>query len=64
MQPQSIILTDEQVNDICRGLKQNAAKIRFLQSLGFTVKRRPDGSPLVLAAPAPTHNNTQPRWTR
>lgn len=59
----NVILTDDQINDICRGLKQNAAKIRFLQSLGFTVRRRPDGSPLVLSLP-PAAQNAQPKWSR
>lgn len=63
MLPPSVILTDEQVDNICRGLKQNAAKIRFLQSLGFAVRRRPDGSPLVLLTP-PASQNAQPKWSR
>lgn len=57
-----MLLTDQQINDICRGLKQNAAKVRFLQSLGFNVQRRPDGSPLVLALPSEPQE--QPNWTR
>lgn len=36
-----------EVDRICEGLRQNAAKVRYLQSLGLTVKRRPNGSPLV-----------------
>lgn len=40
-------LTDAEVADICAGLKQNAARIRFLKRLGVSVERRPDGSPLV-----------------
>lgn len=58
-----MILTDQQIDDICRGLKQNAAKIRFLQQLGFNVQRRPDGSPLVLALPE-ENQQQQPRWSR
>lgn len=40
-------LTREEVDAICAGLKQNAAKARFLRRLGLHVERRPDGSPLV-----------------
>jgi hypothetical protein len=40
-------LTDDEVDDICAGLKQNAAKVRFLQSLGLRVQRKPNGRPLV-----------------
>lgn len=40
-------LTQTEVDEICRGLKQHAAQIRFLQSLGLVVHRRPNGQPLV-----------------
>jgi hypothetical protein len=40
-------LTDSQVDDICAGLKQNSAKVRYLQGLGLVVKRKPNGRPLV-----------------
>lgn len=40
-------LTDDEVDAICAGLKQNAAKVRFLQSLGVVVRRKPNGRPLV-----------------
>jgi len=40
-------LTDEEINRICAGYKQNAAKVRFLQSLGVRVYRKPNGAPLV-----------------
>lgn len=40
-------LTDEEVSQICAGLRQNAARARFLQRLGLRVDRRPNGSPLV-----------------
>ncbi len=43
-------LSVEEVDAMCMGLKQNAAKVRFLRSLGLKVDRRPDGSPLVLRA--------------
>lgn len=40
-------LTDAEIDDICDGYTQNAAKCRFLRSLGLTVKRKPNGRPLV-----------------
>jgi hypothetical protein len=68
-------LTDAEIDDICAGLKQNAAKIRFLQGLGLQVDRKPNGRPLVArgewdrcfnptpspAAAAPVRTNG-PRW--
>jgi hypothetical protein len=40
-------LTDAEVNAMCAGLRQNAAKVRFLRGLGLTVATRPNGRPLV-----------------
>ncbi|MGC4059397.1 MAG: hypothetical protein QM749_00460 [Aquabacterium sp.] len=40
-------LSPEEVDRICSGLVQNAAKVRYLRRLGLYVERRPDGSPLV-----------------
>jgi len=40
-------LTDSQVDEICAGLTQPAAKIRYLRSLGLRVHRKPNGRPLV-----------------
>ena len=40
-------LTDEEIDDRCAGLVQNAAKVRYLQSLGLTVKTKPNGRPVV-----------------
>lgn len=40
-------LSDEEVNDICSGLRQDAAKVRYLEGLGLRVRRRPNGRPLV-----------------
>lgn len=40
-------LSEEEIARITKGLKQKAAKVRFLQALGLTVRRKPDGSPLV-----------------
>lgn len=40
-------LSREEIDRICEGLIQNAAKVRYLRGLGLNVERRPDGSPLV-----------------
>lgn len=48
MSPLDPDLTDEEVDRICAGLRQNAAKIRFLQQrLKVRVDRKPNGRPLV-----------------
>ncbi len=40
-------LSDAEIDDICAGLTQSAAKVRFLTLLGFKVFRKPNGKPLV-----------------
>ena len=40
-------LSDAEIDDICSGLKQSAAKIRHPVGLGLTVDRKPNGRPLV-----------------
>jgi hypothetical protein len=40
-------LSDDEIAHICHPLTQGAAQCRYLRSLGLTVRRRPDGSPLV-----------------
>ena len=40
-------LTDLEIDEICAGLRQNAAKVRYLRSLGLQVAQRPNGRPLV-----------------
>lgn len=40
-------LTDDEVDAICAGYTQNAAKVRFLRGLGVEVRRKPNGRPLV-----------------
>lgn len=43
------VLSDSEVDDICAGLKQNAAKVRYLSGvLHVPVQRKPNGRPLVL----------------
>lgn len=43
-------LTDDEIDRLCDGLTQNAAKVRHLRSLGLRVDRRPNGRPLVSRA--------------
>lgn len=45
-------LTDDEVDALCSGLRQNAAKARYLVQLGLHVERRPNGRPLVMRAHA------------
>jgi hypothetical protein len=39
--------TDAEVDEMCAGLTQNAAKIRYLKRLGLKVDRKPNGRPLA-----------------
>lgn len=43
----TLYLTDEEVDDMCAGLTQDAAKARFLRSIGLHVDRKPNGRPLA-----------------
>lgn len=40
-------LTDAEIDSICAGLVQNAAKVRCLRRMGLTVRQKPNGKPLV-----------------
>jgi hypothetical protein len=40
-------LTDEEVADITKPLTQGAARCKRLERMGFKVKKRPNGQPLV-----------------
>lgn len=40
-------LEDAEIDSICAGLVQNAAKVRYLRGLGLTVRQKPNGKPLV-----------------
>ncbi|MEO6922469.1 MAG: DUF4224 domain-containing protein [Bryocella sp.] len=42
-----IDLTDGEIDAICAGLRQNAAKVRFLTRMGLIVHQKPNGKPLV-----------------
>lgn len=69
------ILTDAEVDEICAGLVQAAAKVRYLRDvLRVPVERKPNGRPLVRRADwerrqIPTAQNDaptrwQPKWSR
>ena len=67
--PASAILSDEEIEAICRTRKQGAAQIRYLRALGLRVERRPDGSPLVWRADIERREQAQnqrtangPKW--
>lgn len=53
--------SDAEVDEMCAGLSQPAAKIRYLKRLGLKVDRKPNGAPLawrpVPAAPAAAQND-------
>jgi hypothetical protein len=42
-----IDLTDAEIDEICAGLSQNAARVRYLGRLGLVVRQKPNGRPLV-----------------
>jgi len=74
----SAFLTDDEVDAICAGYVQNAAKVRFLREVvRVPVKRKPNGRPLVLRADlqpqaagepgsgrATVRASNEPQWTR
>lgn len=43
-----LFLTNEEIAEICRPLKQPAAQVRYLRSLGIVVQAKPSGRPLVV----------------
>lgn len=44
----SPILSDDEIDDICAGLSQGAAKVRFIRDvLKVPCERKPNGRPLV-----------------
>lgn len=44
--------TDQEIDDLCAGLCNNAAKVRYLRAQGLTVTQKPNGRPLVMRAHA------------
>ena len=53
-------LTDTEIDGICEGLTQNAARVRYLKRMGLVVRKKPNGRPLVNRAhyDAVTSGNT------
>jgi hypothetical protein len=53
-------LTDTEIDGICEGLTQNAARVRYLKRMGLVVRQKPNGRPLVNRAhyDAVTSGNT------
>jgi hypothetical protein len=44
--------TDAEIDNLCDGYTMNAAKVRYLRSLGLCVTRKPNGRPLVIRSHA------------
>lgn len=45
--------SDAEVDELCAGLTQSAAKIKYLRGLGLRVDRKPNGRPLAWRPAAP-----------
>lgn len=45
-------LTDTEIDDLCAGLAQDAARVRYLRRMGLIVTTKPNGRPLVIRAHA------------
>lgn len=43
-------LSEAEITDLCAGLKQSAAQIKYLRRIGLTVRFKPNGRPLVFRA--------------
>lgn len=57
--------SDEEIDDLCAGLSQSAAKVRHLRRLGLKVDRKPNGRPLAwrpepVQQPQPQAQNVTP----
>lgn len=55
--------TDAEVAELCDGLTQPAAMVRYLRSIGLRVDRKPNGKPLAwrpMATPAQAQNAPAP----
>lgn len=65
-----IDLSDLEIDSICAGYTQNAAKVRFLQRMGLRVRQKPNGKPLVnrahydmVAVGERPKTSNEPSWT-
>lgn len=43
-------LLEHEIENLCEGLTQSAAQIRYIKRLGLTVRTKPNGRPLVMRA--------------
>ena len=41
-------LTDAEIDNICDGYTQNAARVRYLRAMGLTVRQKPNGRRVVV----------------
>lgn len=68
-------LSNNEIDRICEGLVQDAAKVRYLEGLGLRVRRKPNGRPLVnrkhydavcgqAAAERGAGNPSEPNWSK
>lgn len=62
-------LTDAEIDGLCAGLRQSAAKVRFLRDvLKLPVQRKPNGRPLVRRVDwertQPQQRANGPQWSR
>lgn len=59
----ALYFSDAEVDEMCAGLTQHAAMIRYLRRLGLKVDRKPNGRPLAWrpseAAPAAQNQGEQ-----
>ncbi len=62
-------LTDTEIDCICDGYVQNAAKVRYLAGIGLTVHTKPNGRPLVARKHFESvmyeprlHHMSEPKW--
>lgn len=63
-------LTDSEIDNICAGYRQNAARIRHLQKMGLNVNRKPNGRPIVnrahyelVASGCVATKSNEPKWS-
>jgi hypothetical protein len=66
-------LSDSEIDSICAGYVQSAAKVRYLRAMGLVVRQKPNGRPLVnrahyvavmscAAAVSGEKSDSQPVW--
>ena len=61
-------LSDAEIDAICAPLRQGAAQVRYLRTLGVPVQRKPNGRPLVRRCDWEREQNQRvaggPRWSK